>query len=181
MSHGTACLPRLDVDVKLLRRRRRGSRAITACYPCRRRKIKCTRTRPCDGCIRGSHIDLCEYHTEIPPGPSESTSNRATLSNQETPEKEKTVTEPVQGLFLDPIQPYHSKVHLGLESLPNLLSNAKYFAVSSFVTRQDAQTIFELLCLQDSSYTFPFTNLWSPHDDLAAVYSVLPGDETILE
>lgn len=188
-----AGLPRIDFDSVLFKRRR--FRAAKACYPCRRRKVKCNLNRPCETCIGRGHADLCEYRSGVPPGSvgsagsatgSTSASNQdstppaASSSSDHGSDAATVVVEMTQGLYLDPIQPYNSKVHLGRESLPNILSTAKYFAVNGATPRQDAQTIFELLCLQDSSSTFPFTNLWSPDDGPEAVYTALPDDETIM-
>ncbi|KUL87001.1 hypothetical protein ZTR_05663 [Talaromyces verruculosus] len=92
------------------------------------------------------------------------------------------------GLYVDPISPYGSKVHLGFESLPNLLSTYQGLnlwepqldrGLPSSFSSPNPQTVFELLCLQDSSTSFPFTNLWGPEDGPERVYSALPEDEAI--
>ncbi|KIW47283.1 uncharacterized protein PV06_02864 [Exophiala oligosperma] len=95
-----------------------------------------------------------------------------------------------QGLYIDPMPPYNSKLHVGPDSLPHLLSIYQSLNTRqeeqqgprsvSFNRRTNPQTIFELLCLQDSSSGFPFTNLWGPEDGPEKVLSALPEDETLL-
>lgn len=95
-----------------------------------------------------------------------------------------------QGVYVDPAFPYRSQVHLGSESLPNLL-----FIYQNLNSRQtpmemqhpylnpspSPQAIFELLCLQDSSTNFPFVNLWTPEDGPEKVYSALPENDALQE
>ncbi|KAJ6786108.1 hypothetical protein PWT90_02464 [Aphanocladium album] len=175
MSRSGANLPPIDVDSVLFKRRR--FRAAKACYPCRRRKVKCDLNHPCGTCISRDHADLCEYRSGLLPGPAsaaateDSPPTRSQVSNDE----DAKVAEMAQGLYLDPIRPYSSKVHLGRGSLPDVFT-----AGNGSASHKDAQTIFELLCLQDSSSTFPFTNLWSPDDGPEVVYDALPSDEMVL-
>ncbi|KAJ3499587.1 hypothetical protein NLG97_g207 [Lecanicillium saksenae] len=142
----------MDVDSVLFKRRR--FRAAKACYPCRRRKVKCDLNHPCASAA--------------------STEDSPPARSQPGNDEDAKVAEMAQGLYLDPIRPYNSKVHLGRGSLPDVFSSS-----NSLASHKDTQTIFELLCLQDSSSTFPFTNLWSPDDGPEVVYDALPSDETI--
>lgn len=48
-----------QVDTQLSRRRRRSY--PKACYPCRRRKVRCDKQEPCANCVRYSHPELCSY------------------------------------------------------------------------------------------------------------------------
>lgn len=186
MPRGEANLPPIDVDTVLFKRRR--FRAAKACYPCRRRKVKCDLNQPCGTCISRDHADLCEYRCGLLPGPGLGpgpgpAAAAAVAAGEEceveSDEDKKVVERLAQGLYLDPIKPYSAKVHLGRGSLPDIFSAAGFPATGS-ASRQDAQTIFELLCMQDSSSTFPFTNLWGPDDGPEVVYDALPADETVL-
>jgi hypothetical protein len=92
-----------------------------------------------------------------------------------------TASAMAQGVFVDQTLPYGTKVHLGSESLPSVFSMASQKGKdSSLKLSMDPKVIFELLCLQDSSTTFPFTNLWMPGDGIEKVYSALPEDDVIL-
>ncbi|RFU80529.1 c6 zinc finger domain [Trichoderma arundinaceum] len=186
-------IPKHEYDLMLVKRRR--YRAAKACYPCRRRKVKCNLGQPCESCSVRGHPDLCDYSTV----PSASASGKGANANNAGPypanELEAaiatTADEMSQGLYVDPVAPYGTKLHLGPESLPSLL--AKYQSLSSHQQHQERknpylaafkpptnpQTIFELLCLQDSSAIMPFTNLWKPEDGPEIVYEALPEAESI--
>lgn len=175
MSPAEGSLPQTEVDSVLFKRRR--FRAAKACYPCRRRKVKCDLNHPCGTCISRDHADLCDYRSGLLPGaaPTAPDEHSPNAQSQSEDGDEKSVNCIMQGLYLDPIQPYSSKVHLGRGSLPDIFSTANLSAA-----HMDTQTIFEMLCLQDTSSTFPFTNLWSPDDGPEVVYDALPPDETVL-
>ncbi|KAL6812693.1 hypothetical protein V8C40DRAFT_277797 [Trichoderma camerunense] len=85
-----------------------------------------------------------------------------------------------QGLYLDPLSHYSTRVHVGYESLPSLISIYQTISANQPQPAQKAwtlgpttspQTVFELLCLQDSSTMFPFTNIWASGDGLDKVYT----------
>ncbi|KAL5090761.1 hypothetical protein Trisim1_004067 [Trichoderma cf. simile WF8] len=183
-----------EYDLMLVKRRR--FRPAKACYPCRRRKVKCNLSQPCESCNIRGHPDLCDYTTPIQANASDKTSNASEASKSHVvSDHEDAVATPAEdvsiGLYVDPVAPYDTKLHLGPDSLPSLL--AKYESLSSNPQHQERncwqgaafkpptnpQTIFELLCLQDSSTVSPFTNLWKPEDGPEVVYIALPEDEAL--
>ncbi|KAL6894805.1 hypothetical protein GGI43DRAFT_424666 [Trichoderma evansii] len=182
----TENIPAGDFDLLLFRRRR--FRTAKACYPCRRRKVKCDLNQPCGTCINREHPDLCDYTTNTFAGADPSTSEQSPNSREQqqsgAPNVNSTASAMAQGLFVDLALPYNTKVHLGSESLPSVFSMAggkgKDPSSPPLKLSMDPKVIFELLCLQDSSTTFPFTNLWMPGDGIEKVYSALPEDDVIL-
>lgn len=50
-----------NVEVDSIIRTARKPRNPKACYPCWKRKVKCSRGRPCTTCTDRNHIDLCSY------------------------------------------------------------------------------------------------------------------------
>lgn len=181
LREGVANIPTADFDSLLTQRRR--FRSAKACYPCRRRKVKCDLGEPCGTCNLRKHPDLCIYRT----GPTGKAFQASPKSQQSEASSSPKATRPTighpRGLHFDPAEPYGTKVHIGPESLPTVVSASPNFKnlQPQPELNGDAQTIFELLCLQDASVTFPFTNLWRPDDGPEAVYSALPEDEVILE
>ncbi|KAK1254094.1 hypothetical protein MKX08_008089 [Trichoderma sp. CBMAI-0020] len=179
----TGNIPAGDFDLLLFRRRR--FRTAKACYPCRRRKVKCDLNQPCGTCISREHPDLCDYTTNTFTGADPSTSEQS-LDSREQQQSEasnvnSTASAMAQGVFVDLTLPYGTKVHLGSESLPGVFSTAGQKGKDpSLNPSMDPKAIFELLCLQNSSTTFPFTNLWMPGDGIEKVYSALPEDDVIL-
>ncbi|KAL7911537.1 hypothetical protein GGI35DRAFT_293329 [Trichoderma velutinum] len=183
-----------DYDLMLVKRRR--FRPAKACYPCRRRKVKCNLSQPCESCNIRGHPDLCDYTTPLQTNASDKASNASEASKSHpASDHEDAITTPAEdistGLYVDAVAPYDTKLHLGPDSLPSLL--AKYQSLSSHRQHQEQnrwqeaafkpptnpQTIFELLCLQDSSTVSPFTNLWKPEDGPEVVYNALPEDESL--
>lgn len=183
-----------EYDLMLVKRRR--FRPAKACYPCRRRKVKCNLGQPCESCNIRGHPDLCDYTTPIQANASDKASNASEAGKSHlASDHEDAVATPAEdisiGLYVDPVAPYDTKLHLGPDSLPSLL--AKYESLSSNQQNQERncwqgaafkpptnpQTIFELLCLQDSSTVSPFTNLWKPEDGPEVVYNALPEDEAL--
>lgn len=183
-----------EYDLMLVKRRR--FRPAKACYPCRRRKVKCNLGQPCESCNIRGHPDLCDYTTPIQANASDEASNASEAGKSHlASDHEDAVATPAEdisiGLYVDPVAPYDTKLHLGPDSLPSLL--AKYESLSSNQQNQERncwqgaafkpptnpQTIFELLCLQDSSTVSPFTNLWKPEDGPEVVYNALPEDEAL--
>ncbi|KAL6699228.1 hypothetical protein J3F84DRAFT_405981 [Trichoderma pleuroticola] len=158
----------------MLLRKRRRLRAAKSCYPCRRRKVKCNLRQPCGSCVIRGHPELCDYSVQI-------------LADREQLTQPGNISD--GGLYLDPLSHYSTRVHVGYESLPSLVSIYQTLSANQPQPAQKAwtigpttspQTVFELLCLQDLSTMFPFTNIWAPEDGLDKVYSALPEDEAIL-
>lgn len=181
LREGAANIPAADFDTLLTQRRR--FRSARACYPCRRRKVKCDLSEPCGTCIVRKHPDLCIYRTGPTGNPSTASARPQPEGGSCAPKASGPIIGHPRGLHVDPAQPYGTKIHIGPESLPTVVS-----ASANFKNLQpqpelngDAQAIFELLCLQDASVTFVFTNLWRPDDGPEAVYCALPDDEVILE
>ncbi|KAL7942743.1 hypothetical protein V8C42DRAFT_331790 [Trichoderma barbatum] len=183
-----------EYDLMLAKRRR--YRPAKACYPCRRRKVKCNLSQPCESCDIRGHPDMCDYTTLPITNASHKAGNTAKatrlhVANDYKNAKQATAEGMSMGLYVTPVAPYNTKLHLGPDSLPSLL--AKYQSLNSHQQHQDwnrsrgdafkpptnPQTIFELLCLQDSSTISPFTNLWKPEDGPEVVYNALPEDESL--
>ena len=175
MSHPEAItsLPPVDFDRLLLKRRR--FRSAKACYPCRRRKVKCDLAQPCASCLSRNHPDLCDYRTGLAGAVANVTSEEHPAEDTST---RSYVSESPHGLYMDPIPPFRTKVYVGPESLPSIVPASMTPETQSRPGRS-AQRVFELLCLQDNSQTFPFTSLWSPGDDLSTVCSALPEDKVV--
>ena len=48
-------------DINTALRKSRKIREPKACYPCRRRKVKCSNQIPCANCIARNHANLCTH------------------------------------------------------------------------------------------------------------------------
>lgn len=59
MTDGSQAARSLDEARERLKQRKK--RRTTSCWPCRDRKVKCDKSRPCDTCLKRGHADLCTY------------------------------------------------------------------------------------------------------------------------
>ncbi|CAG8169220.1 unnamed protein product [Penicillium olsonii] len=57
----------MKVDRQLPPTSRPKNRMVLSCAPCRRRKVKCDRARPCNQCIRSGIVNACDYSPRTPP------------------------------------------------------------------------------------------------------------------
>ncbi|KAL7955198.1 hypothetical protein V8C34DRAFT_316635 [Trichoderma compactum] len=170
-SNETKNLPARDFDMLPCKRRR--LRAAKSCYPCKRRKVKCNLRQPCGSCLLRGHPELCDYSVQNIPGREQLTQpgNISDGGKQLNATNERTAAINMdQGLYLDPLSHYSTRVHVGYESLPTGSEGVTLGPTTS------PQTVFELLCLQDSSTLFPLTNIWAPEDgpDKESLFSILP-------
>lgn len=60
--YGEATSQPPQAEVNDFLRKKRKAREHKACYPCRRRKVKCDLSRPCQTCRDRDHPELCSYH-----------------------------------------------------------------------------------------------------------------------
>lgn len=180
--------PPRDIDAVIFHRRR--TRTLKACYPCRRRKVKCNRGQPCDKCSDRGHPDLCIYTARSPislPVRQAAT----TIEDEEGAEEELPTQHRIQtiqeGLYVDSLELYSSKVYLGPGSLPQLLAAYPKLRAPNAETTSPPfandditpQVIFETLCLHNSGVNFPFAVLWSPDDGPDKVCTALPSDDIV--
>lgn len=73
--YGEGALPPPQEEVNDFLRKKRKAREHKACYPCRRRKVKCDLSRPCQTCRDRDHPELCSYH---PPSKRQNVDGHAT-------------------------------------------------------------------------------------------------------
>ncbi|KAL7952683.1 hypothetical protein V8C34DRAFT_322685 [Trichoderma compactum] len=118
---------RVKSEYNLMLVMRRRLRPAKACYPCRRRKVKCNLSQPCESCNIRGHPDLCDYTTPLQANASESSKSQLVSNHEDaatTPAEDISI-----GLYVNPVAPYDTKLYLGPDSLPSLL--AKYESLSS--------------------------------------------------
>ncbi|KAH8800647.1 hypothetical protein F5884DRAFT_685335 [Xylogone sp. PMI_703] len=182
------------MDSLLVQRRR--FRSPKACYPCRRRKVKCDFRTPCDSCIRRGHPDLCGRRVTIS-GATFNSTKPEPINEQQVQIEEQTQASlengfasrnaseesAAKGLFVDSALSLSSELHVGPGSIPNFLS-AQQEAVrkdwQGLGISLHSQSIFEFVCLQNSTMDFPFQNLWMPGDGLDTVCHALPEDSLLM-
>lgn len=180
--------PPRDIDAAIFHRRR--TRALKVCYPCRRRKVKCNRGQPCDKCSDRGHPDLCIYTARssisLPVRQAVTTNKNDDVNEEHLPTQHRIQTIQ-EGLYVDSLELYSSKVYLGPGSLPQLLAAYPKLrapnteTASAHLATEDVtpQAIFETLCLHNSGVNFPFAVLWSPNDGPEKVCTALPSDDVV--
>lgn len=173
-----AYIPVTDRDALLFRRRR--LRSARACYPCRRRKVKCDLGQPCGTCTAREQQDLCEYPEQhnhdhasrdlkAPAGSGEAANVSLTQYNGQA-------TQHKPG-------PHNSSEllssHLANNHTPKTVAQALRRATPG-VQHAFGLFGFEMFEVQCSTNMFPFMNLWHLSDGLEQLYLALPENDIVL-
>lgn len=82
---------------------RRKNRAVLSCAPCRQRKIKCDRGRPCNQRVRSEMVSVCDYSTR-PASPPAARRHSPPPSSPPGPKIASSSTNPDQPPALDQTQ-----------------------------------------------------------------------------
>ncbi|CAM1508921.1 Fc.00g026600.m01.CDS01 [Cosmosporella sp. VM-42] len=149
----------------------------TACWPCRQRKVKCDRKKPCENCLKREHPRLCSYK----PSPSKvkrktpaylSLPHQNDSSNDESQDDQQTIANsPDLG---DP----GALRFLGRNSIPFLLQEQTSSPINQEGTvSQDIQSILGL----DTSAPFPLMS--SRHLQMIAqdISDALPSNREVIK
>lgn len=111
----------------------RRRRTVLSCTPCRGRKIKCNRMKPCDRCIQANTPDSCTYSPTLPaPPPSlrsvTSTSTNPVKSSRSNSQYSYSTNHSLAG-FDKPLSPGHeSNIGDSTASHANGLSTGRHFS-----------------------------------------------------
>ncbi|KZF22152.1 hypothetical protein L228DRAFT_268641 [Xylona heveae TC161] len=85
-------------DVNEILRKRRKTRDLKACYPCRQRKVKCSNESPCRVCVERGHPELCTIYPRTARGSSATGSTRKSAgtptANQGVDTRKRGAPEP---------------------------------------------------------------------------------------
>ncbi|OKP12702.1 hypothetical protein PENSUB_1642 [Penicillium subrubescens] len=164
--------PSQDEVDRVLRLKSR-ERESHACYPCKKRKVKCDGTQPCKTCQRRKHPQICTYklshsrrrsasHPEITRSASPASPAAVVNASSDTPSRSE-----------DRSKDY---VYSGDNSVVSILRLR-----ASDANESVAREVGSVLGLQNTFNSYPFMDSKTPRDRWKALLSVLPQRNEVLK
>ncbi|CAG8047847.1 unnamed protein product [Penicillium olsonii] len=173
-------------EVDRVLRLKRKEREARACYPCRKRKVKCDGTQPCRTCQKRNHPHICTYD---PPRDSRRGASPAVLNIQSHVRPEQPNPERVQrqrqqddsAIALASANPRpddaaKNYVYSGDNSVVSILRSRASNANDS-MTRD----LGSVLGLQNTFNNYPFMDSRTPEEKWTSLLSVLPQRSEVLK
>ncbi|CAG8144864.1 unnamed protein product [Penicillium olsonii] len=173
-------------EVDRVLRLKRKEREARACYPCRKRKVKCDGTQPCRTCQKRNHPHICTYD---PPRDSRREASPAVLNIQSHVQPEQPTPERVQrqrqqdgsAIALASANPRpddaaKNYVYSGDNSVVSILRSRASDANDS-MTRD----LGSVLGLQNTFNNYPFMDSRTPEEKWTSLLSVLPQRSEVLK
>ncbi|KAJ5162520.1 hypothetical protein N7492_007912 [Penicillium capsulatum] len=162
-----------DEADRVLRRVSREKEAH-ACYPCRKRKVKCDGCQPCRTCQRRKHPQICSYDLAQPRRGS--TSRRASGASPRSPRtvrRELAVSNEEQPI---PSNNDNNYVYSGDNSVISILRLR-----ASDATDAVAREARSVLGLQNTFNSYPFMDSKTPGERWKSLLQVLPQRAEVLK
>jgi Fungal Zn(2)-Cys(6) binuclear cluster domain len=144
-------------------------RETHACYPCRKRKVKCDGNSPCRTCQKRKHPQICTYSDATP----RKSITRQFIARSASPISPHAVSDQ------DSIQQDDSSknyVYSGDNSVPSLLRSRAPHAIGSM-----AREVGSVLGLQNTFNKYPFMDSKSPIEKWKSLLEVLPQRTEVLK
>ncbi|KAJ5761787.1 uncharacterized protein N7511_005169 [Penicillium nucicola] len=169
-------------EVDRVLRLKRQEREPKACYPCRKRKVKCDGTQPCRTCLKRNHPQICTFDPSRAPrrreGSQAANVQSAGVSSPKRIEPEARAAHasasPSIGLRPDDTAKDYS--YSGDNSLVSILRSR-----ASGSNESMAREVGSVLGLQNSFSIYPFMDPKTPHERWKSLLSVLPQRNEVLK
>ncbi|KID82237.1 phenylacrylic acid decarboxylase [Metarhizium guizhouense ARSEF 977] len=161
---------------RVLRQKRR-ARGPSACYPCKKRKVKCDGSVPCQTCRKRQHPQICTYDLSMHP---QRASMAASVQDDTTrsalpvgPGEAGRVSSEPSSL---PDENSKNYVYSGDNSFVSILGSRASGANDSV-----AGELTSVLGLQNTFDIYPFMDSKTPHDRWKLLLAVLPQRAEVLK
>ncbi|CAI7572960.1 unnamed protein product [Penicillium manginii] len=174
-----------DEADRVLRLRSR-ERETHACYPCRKRKVKCDGYNPCRTCIRRKHPHICSYQLRGRGGPLSPVAARGSVGNVRSPEgsvgqnldvdTEAGPHRPAEASDVRPDDASKNYVYSGDNSVVSILRLRASDANDSV-----AREVGSVLGLQNTFNSYPFMDSKTPHERWRSLLGILPQRTEVLK
>ena len=199
MYRTSPAIDELEIDHVL--RRKRNQNEAKACIPCRRRKVKCDKSHPCNTCRKRGHPLICAYAPghqssaprQSPRGESSSTARHGTTSADGPDLCLLNRGSPTRGQ-----QPENPSTQSARRRSPSTSTlheeSAKGYvfsgdnSIASIVRSQAQQSNYALeldvgpvLGLQNTFSSYPFMDLKSAQNRWAMLLEILPQRNEVLK
>ncbi|KAJ5715644.1 uncharacterized protein N7483_012825 [Penicillium malachiteum] len=151
-------------------RKRKSERESHACYPCRKRKVKCDGNKPCGTCNKRKHPQICSYGIEPRPrGASRQTSARSASPISPGPAPNNTAEQSAQQNDFS-----SNYVYSGDNSVISILRSRASDA------NEVGREVGSVLGLQNTLSSYPFMDSKTPGDKWKSLLGILPDRTEIL-
>ena len=146
-------------------------REAHACYPCRKRKVKCDGLQPCRTCQKRKHPEICTYH--LPHAQSRRRSaSRHSVARSASP-RSSAVASNQQARPDDSSKNY---VYSGDNSVASILRMR-----ASDVNESVAREVGSVLGLQNTFRNYTFMNSKTPLERWQSLLTVMPQRSEVLK
>ncbi|KAJ6004022.1 hypothetical protein N7499_000087 [Penicillium canescens] len=161
---------------------KRQEREPKACYPCRKRKVKCDGSQPCRTCQKRDHPHICTF--DVPRGPrrrqgsqaSANAQSAASVSPRRIQSEVRNPAETSTPASLRPDDAVKNYVYSGDNSLVSILRSR-----ASDSNESMAREVGSVLGLQNTFSFYPFMDPKTPHERWKSLLSVLPQRTEVLK
>jgi hypothetical protein len=162
---------------------KRKEREARACYPCRRRKVKCDGTQPCHTCQKRHHPEICIYDT--PRDPRSESSRAASnahyassspLRLQRPRRQSDHAGGPPASTSLPPDDAAKNYVYSGDNSVVSILRSRASEGNESITC-----DVGSVLGLQNTFSSYPFMDSNTPQERWSSLLTVLPHRTEVLK
>lgn len=148
-------------------------REAHACYPCRKRKVKCDGCQPCRTCQRRKHPQICSY--DLGQSRRRSESRRARSASPDVLRIARS--EPANDGAEQPSDSGNKEyVYSGDNSVVSILRSR-----ASGATDSVARQVGSVLGLQNTFNSYPFMDAKTPHERWKSLLEVLPHRTEVLK
>jgi len=163
-------------------------RETHACYPCRKRKVKCDGHHPCRTCVRRKHPHICSYQLRGRGGPSSPVTAPGGVSVRPVRSPEGSVgrnididTEPdahgpTEARDVRPDDASKNYVYSGDNSVVSILRLRASDANDSV-----AREVGSVLGLQNTFNSYPFMDSKTPNERWHSLLGILPQRTEVLK
>ncbi|KAJ5138149.1 hypothetical protein N7526_004382 [Penicillium atrosanguineum] len=145
-------------------------REAHACYPCKKRKVKCDGTQPCRTCQKRKHPEICTY--ALP-------QRRRSVSRQSIAARSASPASPPANLNYEETRPEDNSknyVYSGDNSVVSILRLR-----TSDANESVAREVGSVLGLQNTFNNYPFMDSKTPLERWRSLLSVLPQRSEVLK
>lgn len=163
---------RRDEADRVLRLKSR-ERESHACYPCRKRKVKCDGNQPCRTCQKRKHPQICDFDI---PKDSRRRSLSQHLDRSASPTVPQAVVEDVDISLVQNDDSSKNYVYSGDNSVVSILRSRASDANDSM-----AREVGSVLGLQNTFNSYPFMDSKTPLEKWKSLLQVLPQRTEILK
>lgn len=161
-------------------------RETHACYPCRKRKVKCDSHHPCRTCVRRKHPNICSYQLRGRGGPSSPVPASGRARNVRSPEGSVG-----QNIDVDTETNDHALAEAGNVRPDDASKNYVYSGDNSIVSilrlrasdanDSVAREVGSVLGLQNTFNSYPFMDSKTPHERWHSLLGILPQRAEVLK